>query len=112
MASPYQLLVFGDLNYDFETSLAVLCGLQDNAQLTSFFERTAFALRAHISSLPLAKRAAFPKFTALSELLAKVRRADVVHPALQKALILVLQFGSFIRYASRLDLLLYGLFPC
>ncbi|KAJ5794563.1 polyketide synthase [Penicillium paradoxum] len=97
MASPCQLLVFGDLNYDFVPGLGVLCGLDDNALLTSFIERTAFALRAQISSLPLAKRAAFPKFTTLRELLAKVRTTNVVHPALQKALILVVQFGSFIR---------------
>ncbi|KAJ5525439.1 polyketide synthase [Penicillium frequentans] len=101
MESPYQLFVFGDLNYDFEPSLVALCGLQDNAQLTSFFERTAFSLRTHISSLPLAKRAAFPKFTTLSELLAKLRSTDAVHPALQQALILVLQFGSFIHHFTQ-----------
>lgn len=111
MASPYQVFVFGDMNYDFEPSLTVLCELQDNAQVTSFFERTAFALRARIGGLPLAKRASFPKFTTLTELIAKVRSTDAVHPALQKALILVLQFGFFIRYAHSPYSILFGLPP-
>lgn len=101
--SPYQALVFGDLNHDFDTNLRILCGLHDNPLLKSFFERTAFALRAQIGSLSPAKRALFPKFTTLSELHAKVRVADVVHPALQKALVLVMQFGLFIRYVTHLS---------
>ncbi|KAJ5347272.1 hypothetical protein MYU51_004319 [Penicillium brevicompactum] len=115
--SPYQVLVFGDLNHDVDTNLRILCGLHDNPLLKSFFERTAFALRAQIGSLSPAKRALFPKFTTLSELHAKVRVADVVHPALQKALVLVMQFGLFIRrftepghvYPTNADTLLTGL---
>lgn len=99
--SPHQALVFGDLNHDFDSSLRVLFRVHDNPILISFFERTEFALRAQIGSLSPSKRAGFPKFTTLSELHARVRVADVVHPALHKALILVMQFGLFIRYVLR-----------
>ncbi|EED15770.1 polyketide synthase, putative [Talaromyces stipitatus ATCC 10500] len=101
MSSIYQLYVFGDLNNDFDSSLRALCKSQGNPLLVSFLDRAAFALRAEIGALPLAQRSVFPSFTTLPELLAKLQSDSVPHPALETALVCVLQFASFIKYISQ-----------
>ncbi|KAJ0420671.1 beta-ketoacyl synthase [Aspergillus carlsbadensis] len=101
MSSPFRLYVFGDLNYDFDTSLQALCTIRGNPLLTSFLDQAASALRREIGSLSIAQKSGLPSFTSLSELLAKLRPSAALHPELETALISVLHFASFINHISQ-----------
>lgn len=98
MSDHCDVLLFGDLTGDFATGLRFLLGDKENALLVTFFERAAHSLRAEIGGLSAQKRALFPSFTTLSELLVKLKTASQVNPALEKALTCIHQFGCFIRY--------------
>ena len=102
MANTIQVLLFGDLTYDFNANLSRLAAKKDNALLTDFFERVTFAIRAEIGILPILEREAkgFVKFTSLLELLTRLRDLSAPHPALENALTCAHQFATFIRYVD------------
>lgn len=102
MSEKVQILLFGDLTCDAVAGLRALATTKENTLLTTFFERVTFGLRAEIGSLPYIQRANFAQFTNFSELLARVQRSSWLHPALEKALACVYQFGCFIRLVARM----------
>lgn len=97
MSNRSQIILFGDLTCDAITGLQTLVTIKDNPLLTSFFERVVFSLRAEIGSLPYAQRGDFVQFINFPELLARVQRLPCLHPALEKTLVCVYQFGCFIK---------------
>jgi Starter unit:ACP transacylase in aflatoxin biosynthesis len=88
MAEQSQILLFGDLTSDFDSTLSQLAARKDNVLLESFFEQVAFVLRAEIGAVSFRERErlGLARFTTLVELLATLRNSSSPHPALEKAL--------------------------
>lgn len=99
MQQPYQVLLFGDLTFDFASGLQYLSTRKDNALLTTFFEQVAFGLRAELGKLSFheREREGFLKFTTFVELLYKFKESSSAHPATEKALTCAHHFARFIK---------------
>jgi Starter unit:ACP transacylase in aflatoxin biosynthesis len=102
MAKQSQILLFGDLTSDFDSTLTQLAAKKGNVLLESFFEQVAFDLRAEIGAVSFneRERLGIGRFTTLMEILATLRKSSSPHPALEKALTCASQFARFIRYGK------------
>jgi Starter unit:ACP transacylase in aflatoxin biosynthesis len=102
MAQHSQILLFGDLTSDYDTTLTQLAARKDNVLLESFIEQVAFVLRAEIGAVSFRERERLgvTRFTSIVELLATLRNSSSPHPALEKALTCAHQFARFIRYGK------------
>ncbi|OJJ48520.1 hypothetical protein ASPZODRAFT_150731 [Penicilliopsis zonata CBS 506.65] len=89
--------LFGDQTGDFDAGLRRLLEAKNNSLLTSFFQRSFFALRTEVTKLPPSQRAIFPRFTSLVDLLARYRE-NGPNPALESAFTCIYQLGCFINY--------------
>ena len=98
MEDPFQILLFGDLTFDFATGLQDLSTRKNNPLLTTFFEQVAFALRLELGNLSFHEREheGILKFTTFVELLSKVKETPDSHPATEKALTCAHHFARFI----------------
>lgn len=105
MARSTRVHLFGDQMTGFDGGLRRLFQIQDNPLLSSFFERTHHALRLEIGQLSLAERAFFPRFTSISDLLARYRDSGN-NPALESAFTCIHQLACFIRQVTALQQLL------
>ncbi|CAK3990765.1 polyketide synthase [Lecanosticta acicola] len=90
-----QLLVFGDQTAGFNASLRRLINIKHKSLLTSFLQRSHFALKHAIGRLPEEQRSDFPNTASLPDLLADYA-LSVPHPALESAFHSMNQLGSFI----------------
>lgn len=73
----YQLILLGDLTTGrFYEDLRILLHVKTDALLVSFFERTGFALRQAIGSLPTRQQDLFPRFTTLIDLVSKIGETE------------------------------------
>lgn len=96
MTNHAQVYVFGDQTSSFEGALSKLIQDKEDSFLSSFFERTCFALRREVARLPLEERAAFPSFNTIGDLLAKYA-GHPKNPALDMAFACIHQFALYIR---------------
>lgn len=95
--SPCGVYFFGDQTNSFESELTQLLHVRGYEVLSSFIERSHYALRLEISKLPASRQEWFPRFTSITDLLA--RKSDSgSNPALELALMCLTQLASFIRY--------------
>lgn len=98
MTDKTQIILFGDLTCDSVAGLCSLVRIKENALLTSFFERVAFALRTEIGSLPYFQRDSCVQFNTFAELLRKTQKSTTrPHPAIEKALVCAYQLACFIK---------------
>ena len=90
------IILFGDLTYDFRKELLQLLHMKDCASLVDFFERIPSALQAEIALAPQAEQRWLPKSTNLVEM---VDNMDTIHgsPVINFALLCVYQLGRFLR---------------
>ena len=95
--SVFSIYIFGDQTNSFESDLTQLLHIKGCGLLTSFFERTHYALRLEISRLPTSRQRWFPRFTAIIDLLARKSHSGS-NPALELALLCLTQLARFIRY--------------
>ena len=93
-----QIFVFGDLTSSFEVDLRHLIHVKDNESLRSFFERVNYALRVEIAELPASKRACFPRFTTIIDLLSRYGES-AGNPALTFALLCITHIARYIKSA-------------
>lgn len=92
----YQLILLGDLATNgFYGDLRSLLHVKTDALLVSFFERTGFALRQAIGTLPALQQDLFPRFTTLIDLVSKVGETEGT-PILRFFLLGVHQIAQFI----------------
>ena len=102
MDSPCGVYFFGDQTNSFESELTQLLHVKGCEVLSSFVERSQYALRLEISKLPVSQQEWFPRFTSLIDLLA--RKSDSgSNPALELALMCASQLACFIRYGLRVN---------
>ena len=98
MGTQAHIYLIGDQTYDYDRSLRELLHSEHEAILSSFFERSYYALRAEVGKLLQSHRGQFQRFSGLADLL--VLRSDCqLHPALDQALTCIYQLGTFIRQA-------------
>jgi naphtho-gamma-pyrone polyketide synthase len=99
-SSPFSVYIFGDQTNPFESDLSQLLHVKSCEVLNSFIEQIHYALRLEISRLPASQQACFPRFSTISDLLA--RKSDSGNnPALELALLCLTQLGRFIKYVQR-----------
>ena len=96
MSNQAHIYLIGDQTYDINKGLRDLLHTENDPLLTSFFEKSFYALREEIKKLPYEQRAQFQRFSSLTDLLT-VRRAGRLHPAFDQALASSYQLGTFIR---------------
>ncbi|EED17890.1 conidial pigment polyketide synthase PksP/Alb1 [Talaromyces stipitatus ATCC 10500] len=97
MGSTSWAYVFGDQTSEFDSGLRRLLQAKGNTFVTSFLERCSFALRHEVTQLPPSDRRKFPRFTSITSLLSRYRESGP-NPALESALTIIYQLGSFISY--------------
>jgi hypothetical protein len=99
MDDPFQVLLFGDLTFDFAAGLQHLSTRKDNPLLIAFFEQVAFVLRVELGNLSFheREREGVLKFTTFVELLYKLKESPSSHPAIEKALTCAHHFARFIK---------------
>ena len=93
--------VFGDETFDYSKELHSLVHQNDDPLLISFFEKTYYALRAEIGSLPQHRQQDFERFSSFAELSAQ-KLEGLLHPSLDQALSCAYQLARFIRYIYEL----------
>ncbi|KAL9101302.1 MAG: hypothetical protein Q9163_003414 [Psora crenata] len=92
----FSVYFFGDQTSPFEAELTQLLHVKTCEVLSSFFDQAHYALRLEISRLQISRRASFPRFTCIIDLLA--RKSDSgTNPALELALLCLTQLARFIR---------------
>lgn len=96
MEAASRVYLFGDQTADFDSGLRRLLHAKNDSLLVAFFQKSYYALRKEITSLPPSERAAFPRFTSIVDLLARYRESGP-NPALESALTTIYQLGSFIQ---------------
>lgn len=98
MEEDFQLILFGDLTFEFSVGLQQLATRHDNPLLVAFFEQVAYALRGELGKLSFheRKREGTLKFTNFVELLYQLKESRSSHPATEKALICSQHFARFI----------------
>ena len=96
MGNQTHVYLIGDQTYDYGRALRELLHSEHEAILSSFFERSYYALRAEVGKLPQSHRGQFQRFSSLADLLV-LRRDCQLHPALDQALTCTCQLGTFIR---------------
>ncbi|KAJ5512187.1 Acyl transferase/acyl hydrolase/lysophospholipase [Penicillium fimorum] len=97
MEGPSQVYLFGDQTADFDTGLRRLLHAKNDSLVVAFFQKTYYALRKEITSLPPSEREVFPRFTSIVDLLARFKESGP-NPALESALTTIYQLGCFIHY--------------
>ncbi|CAG8050114.1 unnamed protein product [Penicillium salamii] len=97
MEAASRVYLFGDQTADFDSGLRRLLHAKNDSLLVAFFQKSYYALRKEITSLPPSERAAFPRFTSIVDLLARYRESGP-NPALESALTTIYQLGSFIHH--------------
>lgn len=97
-----RVYLFGDQTNSFDAGLRRLLQIKDNGSLTSFLERTRYALQLEIGHLPVFERQLFPRFTSVLDLLARYRESGN-HPALESTFTCIHQLAAFIRYTAVLS---------
>lgn len=100
--SSASIYILGDQTNAHANTLTSLLHTRSSPLLTAFLEQTHYTLRVEIASLPTAKRQLFPRFSSISDLLAR-SNDEGPNPALESALLCLTQLGSFIRYVSFKD---------
>ena len=90
------IYLFGDQTFDYSQELRNLVHLNSDPLVISFFEKTYYALRAEIGSLPQHQRQEYGRFSSFPELAAE-NLAGSLHPSLDQALSCAYQLASFIR---------------
>lgn len=96
MEGPSRVYLFGDQTADFDSGLRRLLHAKNDSLLVAFFQKSYYALRKEITSLPPSERDVFPRFTSIVDLLARYRESGP-NPALESALTTIYQLGSFIQ---------------
>lgn len=101
-----RLFLFGDVTWDFVSSLEPLLQISDNPLLLSFLQRTAYAIRVEVGRLPEIDRRGLqvPSFTSFADLLAVVKASRPAHPALEKALTCTNHFAQFLRSVTKTEI--------
>ena len=89
--------VFGDETFDYSKDLHCLVHQNNDPLIISFFERTFYALRAEIGSLPQHRQRDFERFSSFVELSAQ-KSEGLLHPSLDQALSCAYQLAHFIRH--------------
>ncbi|EKV10885.1 Conidial pigment polyketide synthase PksP/Alb1 [Penicillium digitatum] len=97
MEGPSQVYLFGDQTADFDSGLRRLLHAKNDSLVAAFFQKSYYALRKEISSLPPSERQGFPRFTSILDLLARSKESGP-NPALESALTTIYQLGCFIHY--------------
>lgn len=96
MEGPSRVYLFGDQTADFESGLRRLLHAKNDSLLVAFFQKSYYALRKVVTSLPPSERKIFPRFTSIVDLLARYRESGP-NPALESALTTIFQLGSIIQ---------------
>ncbi|CAI7666993.1 unnamed protein product [Penicillium palitans] len=97
MEGPSHVYLFGDQTADFDSGLRRLLHAKNDSLLAAFFQKSYYALRKEITSLPPSERQQFPRFTSIVDLLARFKESGP-NPALESALTTIYQLGCFIHY--------------
>ncbi|KAK4868727.1 hypothetical protein LT330_006929 [Penicillium expansum] len=97
MEGPSHVYLFGDQTADFDSGLRRLLHAKNDSLLAAFFQKSYYALRKEITSLPPSERQGFPRFTSIVDLLARFKESGP-NPALESALTTIHQLGCFIHY--------------
>ncbi|CRL29453.1 Beta-ketoacyl synthase [Penicillium camemberti] len=97
MEGPSHVYLFGDQTADFDSGLRRLLHAKNDSLLAAFFQKSYYALRKEITSLPPSERQQFPRFTSIVDLLARFKELGP-NPALESALTTIYQLGCFIHY--------------
>ena len=94
--APSKVLLFGDSSNLYDAELNHLLHVKSCEVLSSFFDNVHYALRLEIARLPVSQQAWFPRFTCLSDILARASESES-NPALELALLCLTQLGRFIK---------------
>lgn len=97
MEGPSHVYLFGDQTADSDSGLRRLLHAKNDSLLAAFFQKSYYALRKEITSLPPSERQQFPRFTSIVDLLARFKESGP-NPALESALTTIYQLGCFIHY--------------
>ncbi|KOS48209.1 hypothetical protein ACN38_g825 [Penicillium nordicum] len=97
MEGPSHVYLFGDQTTDFDSGLRRLLHAKNDSLLAAFFQKSYYALRKEITSLPPSERQQFPRFTSIVDLLARFKESGP-NPALESALTTIYQLACFIHY--------------
>ncbi|KAJ5270272.1 hypothetical protein N7505_006030 [Penicillium chrysogenum] len=97
MEGPGHVYLFGDQTAEFDSGLRRLLHAKNDSLLAAFFQKSYYALRKEITSLPPSERQGFPRFTSIVDLLARFKESGP-NPALESALTTIYQLGCFIHY--------------
>ncbi|KAJ5979309.1 hypothetical protein N7501_002651 [Penicillium viridicatum] len=97
MEGPSHVYLFGDQTADSDSGLRQLLHAKNDSLLAAFFQKSYYALRKEITSLPPSERQQFPRFTSIVDLLARFKESGP-NPALESALTTIYQLGCFIHY--------------
>ncbi|CAG8047796.1 hypothetical protein PENNAL_c0037G01203 [Penicillium nalgiovense] len=97
MEGPSHVYLFGDQTAEFDSGLRRLLHAKNDSLLAAFFQKSYYALRKEITSLPPSERQGFPRFTSIVDLLARFKESGP-NPALESALTTIYQLGCFIHY--------------
>ncbi|KAJ5469957.1 hypothetical protein N7530_007314 [Penicillium desertorum] len=97
MEGPSHVYLFGDQTAEFDSGLRRLLHAKNDSLLAAFFQKSYYALRKEITSLPPSERQSFPRFTSIVDLLARFKESGP-NPALESALTTIYQLGCFIHY--------------
>ena len=90
------IYLFGDQTFDYRKELRDLVHMNSDPLVISFFEKTYYALRAEIGTLPQHQRQDLERFSSFSELVAH-NLSGSLHPSFDQALSCAYQLASFIR---------------
>ncbi|KGO63978.1 Acyl transferase/acyl hydrolase/lysophospholipase [Penicillium italicum] len=101
MEGPSHVYLFGDQTADFDSGLRRLLHAKNDSLVGAFFQKSYYALRKEITSLPPSERQSFPRFTSIVDLLARFKESGP-NPALESALTTIYQLGCFIHYCGDL----------
>ena len=96
MSDQSNVYLVGDQTYDINDGLLRLLHSECDFLLTSFFQKTFYALREEIGKLPLEQRTHFRCFSSLTDLLA-LRRDGHLLPPLDQALASTYHLATFMR---------------
>jgi naphtho-gamma-pyrone polyketide synthase len=96
MEGPSHVYLFGDQTAEFDSGLRRLLHAKNDSLLAAFFQKSYYALRKEITSLPPSERQGFPRFTSIVDLLARFKESGP-NPALESALTTIYQLGCFIQ---------------
>ncbi|KAL8717163.1 MAG: hypothetical protein Q9225_005573 [Loekoesia sp. 1 TL-2023] len=89
------IYIFGDETFDYSKHLHYLVHHPGDPLVASFFDKTYYALRAEIGTLPQRQQKEFKRFANFPELSAQ-KLEGLIHPSLDQALSCAYQLARFI----------------